>query len=125
MIEQTADRNPQCIGETHRPPVPSGGSVTLGQPARIQISIISPRSARAADLVYEAIVAIDTQQPREVLDRMTGELRSIKPRVNKQRVDRYLKEQHRVYLLPDVLDELYPEQLLKRSASARSRRWPS
>lgn len=89
--------------------------VVLGPPARITIAVTTPRHARADALIYEAIVAIDTQQPREELDRKTGELRSIKPRVTKQRVERYLKEQHRVYVVPNVLDELYPEQLLKRT----------
>jgi hypothetical protein len=117
---QTADRAPQCIGGTHPPPGPqprAAGTpgLTLGDPARITISIVTPKHARASDAIYEAIVAIDTQPPIDVLDRKTGEVRQIKLRVNKQRVDRYLQEQHNIYVLPEVLDELYPEQLERRT----------
>lgn len=70
----------------------------------------------SADLVYEAIVAIDTQRPIDVLDRRTGELRTIKQRVTRQRVERYLQQTYpQLHWSPVELDQLYGEQLERRT----------
>lgn len=115
-----SDETPVLIGapqiaptDAHEETHPPEGALALAPAA--DAALLAELGKTAGDLVYEAIVAIDTQRPIEVLNRKTGELRTVKLRVNRKRVERYLEQVYpRLAIEPAALEALYPEQLERR-----------